>query len=592
MRSRILIGIGFLAVSLSGISQGEPKIKWWNPAESKFAVCEGQGWPGESGNPYGRLPSAAEKSVRPAVWSLSKNSAGLVIRFRSNAGRIVVRYQVAGPVNMPHMPSTGVSGVDLYARNADGAWLWSNGRYSFGDTVMYEFNGLEPNDSYHAMGREYRLYLPLYNTVKWMEIGVADSALFSPLPLRREKPIVTYGTSIMQGACASRPGMAWTNILGRKLDRPLINLGFSGNGRLEPELISLITEIDAKLYILDCLPNLVNPTVFSREVVRERIADAVRQIRRVRPEIPVLLVDHCGYSDGLLNPARRRDYAETNEVNHQAFALLKAEGVQNIHLLSQEVIGLTLDAMVDGTHPSDLGMQQYADAYEKIIRVILNQPVGMASTAQPCTQLREPGTYDWEARHEALLALNLAKAPRTVFFGNSITHYWGGEPAHPIHRGEDSWKKVLDPVGVRNFGFGWDRVENVLWRIYHDELDDYQAERVILNIGTNNLHLNSDEEIIEGMELVINAIKFRQPHADILVLGLYPRRQYEVRVEALNLRYARLAGKLNVRYADPGVSLLKPDGKIDESLFTDGLHPNAEGYRRIAEQLGRVLVLH
>jgi lysophospholipase L1-like esterase len=271
--------------------------------------------------------------------------------------------------------------------------------------------------------------------------------------------------------------------------------------------------------------------------------------------------------------------------------LLKADGFKNIFLLAKEEIGLTLDAMVDGTHPSDLGMQQYADAYERTIRVILNQPVGTASTTTPCTQYREPGTYDWELRHETLLKMNAEKAPQTVFFGNSITHYWGGEPTHPLHSGEDSWKKVMDPIGTRNFGFGWDRIENVLWRIYHDELDGYQAGRVIINIGTNNLHLNNDQEIIEGMELLIGAIKIRQPEADILVLGLYPRRQNEERVKALNLKYAQLTGKLNVRFADPGISLLKPDGKIDERLFSDGLHPNAGGYRLIAEQLSKAIEL-
>ncbi len=578
----ILLVAGYQVVTAQ---QAQEKIKWWNPAVSEIWVIEGQGWPGELAASYDRLPARAEKTVRPAVWNLSRNSSGLMIRFRSNAERIVVRYQVAGPMNMPHMPSTGVSGMDLYAKNSDGEWLWTNSRNSFKDTVVYQFNGLRPNDGYHKMGREYRLYLPLYNTVKWMEIGVADSSLFTPMPVRREKPVVTYGTSIMHGACASRPGMAWVNILGRKLDRPLINLGFSGNGQLEPEVLSLITEIDARLYVLDCLPNLWNPKDFPREEVIRRTVAAVDQIRKIRPSTPILIVDHSGYTDGSLNPIRLKDYTETNQANHQAFAQLKGAGVQNIYLLTKEEIGLTLDAMTDGTHPSDLGMQQYADAYEKSIREILVQPVGSASTTHPCTQYREPGMYDWEARHETLLSMNAAKGPRTVFIGNSITHYWGGEPVHPLHRGEDSWKKVLEPLGARNFGFGWDRIENVLWRIYHDELDGFQAERVIVNIGTNNLHLNTDEEILEGMELVLRAIRVRQPKADILLLGLYPRRQGEERVKGLNLKYARLAGGMNIRYADPGASLLNAEGKISEIYFTDGLHPNGEGYRRIAESI-------
>lgn len=89
-----------------------------------------------------------------------------------------------------------------------------------------------------------------------MQVGVPGNALFNPMAIREEKPIVVYGTSIAQGGCASRPGMAWPALVGRKLDRPLINLGFSGNGRLEKEVIDLIAEIDAKVYVLDCLPNL------------------------------------------------------------------------------------------------------------------------------------------------------------------------------------------------------------------------------------------------------------------------------------------------------------------------------------------------
>jgi hypothetical protein len=151
---------------------------------------------------------------------------------------------------MPHMPATGVSGVDMYAKNSVGDWLWLRGRYSFGDTIQYNFFEINPKDTYHENGREYHLYLPLYNSIKWLEIGYEDGTHFEPLPIRPEKPIVVYGTSIAHGACASRPGMAWASILERKMDRPLINLGFSGNGRLENEALDFISEIDAVLYVL------------------------------------------------------------------------------------------------------------------------------------------------------------------------------------------------------------------------------------------------------------------------------------------------------------------------------------------------------
>ena len=565
-------------------SQNTTDYVWWNPAQHDFPVVEGQAWPKEVASPYDRLPARAEKTVREAVWNLSRDGAGLMIRFRSNSSEIKVRYGVSGNHAMPHMPATGVSGVDLYAINSDGEWLWCAGRYSFGDTITYNFANLIPNDPYHEMGREYRLYLPLYNQVTWLEIGVPDEAIFTPLPIRMEKPVVVYGTSIAQGGCASRPGMAWTSILGRKIDRPLINLGFSGNGWLEEELIDLLVEIDAKLYVLDCLPNLTSSR-FSAEEVKNRILASVRQIRQKRPHTPILLTDHAGYTDGLINAERRKAFQEVNHAAREAFIQLKSEGIEQIYLLPIEDIHLDIETTVDGTHPNDLGMLRYAEAYEKTIREILQEPIGSYSTMQPCIQYREPNNYDWEIRHRELLQLNKSNPPRIVFLGNSITHFWGGQPAGPFSNGSDSWNQHFEPLGVRNFGYGWDRIENVLWRVYHGELEGYDAEQVVVMIGTNNMHLNTDQEILAGLQLLIQGIQVRQPEAKVLLLGIYPRRQHEQRIAKLNQAIVQLAGTLNVRYADPGTTLLQKDGTIDESLFTDGLHPNATGYQKLAKIL-------
>ncbi len=201
MRSKILlILIVFLFQYQFSYSQAKSKISWWNPAQHEFKVIEGQGWPDDLQSDYDRLPLDAERKVRKAVWNLSKHSAGLSIRFRSNSSDIKIRYKVNGNNAMPHMPATGVSGVDLYAKNSDGEWMWCRGNYAFGDTIRYDYKNINPQDAYHDLGREYRLYLPLYNSMEWLEIGVPENTRFDRLPIRREKPIVVYGTSIAQGA--------------------------------------------------------------------------------------------------------------------------------------------------------------------------------------------------------------------------------------------------------------------------------------------------------------------------------------------------------------------------------------------------------
>lgn len=563
-------------------SQEKSEISWWNPAENSYPTIEGQAWSSEVESFYDRLPSRAKGEVRDAVWNLSKHAAGLVIRFRTDASQIKVRYGLGGSFGMPHMPATGVSGVDLYAKDSEGEVHWLRGKRSFGDTTSYDFNKIDVKEKYHTKGREYQLYLPLYNSVTWLEIGVPKGASFDPIPLRKEMPIVVYGTSIAQGACASRPGMAWTGILQRNMDRPLINLGFSGNGRLEDEVIDLISEIEAKIYVLDCLPNLTPTKDRTVEEVERRIKKSIRTLKQKRPQTPILLVEHSGYSDGGLVSELHAVYTKLNEVLRRSFADLKAEGITELFMLKKRELNLGVDGYVDGTHPSDLGMQSHADACEQKIREILHQPVGIISTTIPVTQRREPGLYEWETRHQDILQLNKTNPPKVCFFGNSITHYWAGMPKAPIARGDKSWKKHLAPLQVGNFGYGWDRIENVLWRIYHDELDGFDAEQILMMLGTNNFGLNSDEEIITGLGYVVDAIKAKQPKAKVHVIGIYPRRDQEAKVVRINLMIEQMAELNNVSFTDPGKLLLNDDGKIDEALFTDGLHPNEKGYELLA----------
>ena len=587
MNPRIFIAILLTVTFQFCFSQNKTEYITWNPADDSVQVLEGQAWPHEVKDFYDRLPARAEQSVREPVWKLSKNSAGLQIRFQTNASEIIIKYQVTGTLQMPHMPATGVSGIDLYSKTIDGAWLWAAGRYSFGDTITYHFTNLLPNDQ-HVSNREYTLYLPLYNSVKWMEISVPKKASFKPSPVRADKPIVVYGTSIAQGGCASRPGLAWTNILGRKLDRPVINLAFSGNGKLEKELIDLLSEIDAKMYVLDCLPNLTSPDYYATGELRKRIVSSVNELQRKRPYTPILLTDHDGYTDGDMNPVRKNEYVSTNKVLTETFDSLTAAGIKNIFRLSKEAINQDIESTVDGTHPNDIGMMHYADAYEKEIKNILGETEGSVSTTIPVTQRRDANSYDWETRHREVMQYNKLHPPKLILIGNSITHYWGGLPAEPRHNGSASWEQYFTPRTTTNMGFGWDRIENVLWRVYHGELDSIAPKQIVLMIGTNNLQLNTNEEIATGLQFLIKAIRAKQPDAHILMMGIFPRRNMEDRVVKLNKMLANVAAQSKINYADAGNLLVKKDGKIDESLFLDGLHPNAVGY----EKLGSFITAH
>ena len=395
MNPTLILLIFYCCMGQFSFAQNIANYKSWNPARDSMKVLDGQGWPAEVKQFYDRLPSTAEQTVRKEVWNLSHNSAGLHLRFRSNASEIIVRYVVTGNMQMPHMPATGVSGVDLYSKTIDGNWLWAAGKFSFGDTIVYRFTNLNGTDQ-QVNNREYYLYLPLYNTVKWMEINVPNENFFKPLPLRNDKPIVVYGTSIAQGACATRPGLTWTNILGRKMDRPVINLGFSGNGRLENELIELLAEVEARIYVLDCLPNL---TGIASDEIKKRVSHSVALLQQKRPGVPILLTEHDGYTEEGISPVRKDDYERTNIALRQSFDSLKTAGVKNIYLLTKKEINQDIETMVDGVHPNDIGMMRYAIAYEKALRTILNEPAGSISTTTPVTQRRDAATYDLSLIH-------------------------------------------------------------------------------------------------------------------------------------------------------------------------------------------------
>ncbi len=337
----------------------EPASVWRDLA---VLPLEGKGWPdAATKHRYDRLPAKAEGVVREPVWNLALDSAGMAYRFVTDAPLIRVRWKLRKPARtaLPHMPATGVSGVDLYVRDA-GEWRFlANGRP---EAVLNEktlVRGL-PRAS-----REYLLYLPLYNGVESVELGLPADAAFAPAPARPEarKPIVFYGTSILQGGCASRPGMAYPAIIGRRLDWPTINLGFSGNGKTEPEVAALLAELDPAAYVLDSLPNL------DVEQVKERVEPLLRALRARHPKVPIVLVDNVNYTDAGFLESRRVKVADANRFLRALHDRLRAAGDAQLHYVhSAHLLGGDGEDTVDGTHPTDLGFMRMAEGITPVLR--------------------------------------------------------------------------------------------------------------------------------------------------------------------------------------------------------------------------------
>jgi len=322
---------------------------------------EGRGW-SDTATPYDRLPARAKGVVRDGVWGLSRDSAGLYVRFVTDATAISARWTLrSDSLAMTHMPATGVSGLDLYARQ-DGRWHWVGvGRPEKAPTNQEGLVGGLPKGP-----REFALYLPLYNGVESVQIGLPPEAALwraPPWPIERAKPIVFYGTSITQGGCAARPGMAYPAIIGRHLDWPTINLGFSGNGQMEVEVAGFMAEIDAAAFVIDCLPNI------GPEQVTERTAPVVTKLRAAHPDTPIVLVENIAYQAGAVIPGVRQGYGAKNGALRAEYGKLIATGVKGLYYVEgEQLLGDDGEATVDGTHPTDVGFLRIAAALEPVLR--------------------------------------------------------------------------------------------------------------------------------------------------------------------------------------------------------------------------------
>lgn len=317
---------------------------------------------------YTRLPASMQGKVRKAVWDLGQNSSGIAVRFRSDSKCIGAKWELLNNFGMAHMAATGVKGLDLYALGDDNQWHFAgtaqpNGKVS-SNVFIRKMDGRM---------REYLIYLPLYDGVTSLEIGIDSTAsLLMPenpdlLPLSAENPaegaILVYGTSVTQGGCATRPGMSFTSILERKLHRQTINLGFSGNGRMDGIIAEAIARVPASVYVIDCLANC------TYDIIRDSTEYFIRTIAEANPQTPILMLSNYCYPYHWLDAQFREDAAKENALWKEFCDRLRKEGYKNIRYIDlysdcnmkKSAIGPDREGTVDGVHMTDLGFLRYAE---------------------------------------------------------------------------------------------------------------------------------------------------------------------------------------------------------------------------------------
>lgn len=330
---------------------------------TKWGV-EGRGWGDQERKRwFDRLPAKAEGKVTDAVWGLSRDSAGMMVRFKTDAKAIYTRYELMkATLGMPAMPATGVSGLDLYARDANGRWRWvACPKPTQQKVEAVLITDLAPGE------HEFAAYLPLYNGIEKLEIGVPKDAKFEGLA-PREKPIVFYGTSITHGANASRPGMVHTGILGRRLDRPVMNLGFSGNGRMDAAVGDLLNELDPAAIVIDCLPNMGPADVTAK------CEPLVKQLRAKHADIPIILVEDRRYTNSWITPGKAKFHDDNHAALKAAFEKLHAAKVKNLFYIGgDELYGTDAEGANDASHATDLGFMRQADVFEPVLRRALKK---------------------------------------------------------------------------------------------------------------------------------------------------------------------------------------------------------------------------
>ena len=376
MKVGVFAAVGVLAAG--GVFAGQEEIAKWDPnmAQKNAVVTNGVKWIDGKFLPiegrafddvehyYDRLPAGVTTNVNGGVRGMKHHTSGMLFRFKTDSKKLNFKWV---PYNsnlaMDHMPSTGVSGIDVY-RFDEKAGCW---RYAKTGRIWDAKTGGSLSMDW-TPGEACIVNLPLYNGVKSFELGIDPTAKVEALGPRKsgiDKPVVFYGTSITHGGCCSRPGLGFVNLVGRALDVPVVGLGFSGSGVMELEMSEHLARIDASCYVLDCLWNMnSDPKARNERSVERNYEKFIRNLRAKRPDVPIVMAEQCDVFCGAVN--------DKDKFMKKLYEKLVAEGWKDlVYLPKDEMYTGDFEGTVDGCHPNDLGMMSMSKAFGKAVKTAL-----------------------------------------------------------------------------------------------------------------------------------------------------------------------------------------------------------------------------
>lgn len=339
-------------------------LRWHCPDQPPFHLAGFAWFAGD--HVYRRLPKQPAEPLPEAVDQLANCTAGGQIRFRTDSTQIAVRVELAGLANMNHMPATGQCGFDAYLGEPGKQVYYNTTKYDRTlQTYEYLLCDLPRGTTYNVT-----LNFPLYQGVRQVRVGLEPEARILPPPAYEDDGrIVVYGTSITQGGCAARPGMCYTNILSRRIHREFINLGFSGNGKGEPEVARTIATIERPgMFVLDYEANC--GTI---EGMRRTLPVFVDILREAHPAVPIVVVSKIPYATEAWHPQAVAARLERRDFERETVLTRRAAGDASIYFVDGgDLLGENWqECTVDSVHPTDLGFSRIAENLEPVLRGIL-----------------------------------------------------------------------------------------------------------------------------------------------------------------------------------------------------------------------------